>query len=119
MAFRHFILFFFILLIICILDYFYLGRPAIGIDDANISMNYAWHLSQGEGFVFNHGGERVEGFTSLLWVFIIRCFYAVSSHPEKLMMVFLLILTTFTVSLVFNELTREVSLRFPSFNRKK
>ncbi|MFL5773964.1 MAG: hypothetical protein ACJ75F_12440, partial [Flavisolibacter sp.] len=118
MAFRHFILFFFILLIITILDYFYLGRPAIGIDDANISMNYAWHLLQGEGFVFNHGGERVEGFTSLLWVLIIRCFYALSSHPEKLMMIFLLILTTFTVSLVFNELTRELSLRFPSFKRK-
>jgi len=32
--------FFLILLIITLVDFLYLGRPSIGIDDANIFMNY-------------------------------------------------------------------------------
>lgn len=35
-------------------------------DDTYISMRYAWNLAQGRGLVFNVG-ERVEGFTNLLW----------------------------------------------------
>ena len=35
-------------------------------DDAMISMRYAWNLAHGEGLVWNPG-ERVEGFTNLLW----------------------------------------------------
>lgn len=36
-------------------------------DDAMISMRYARHLAQGLGLVWNPGGERVEGYTNLLW----------------------------------------------------
>jgi hypothetical protein len=36
------------------------------IDDAYISFRYAHNLVEGEGLVFNPG-ERVEGFTNLLW----------------------------------------------------
>jgi len=44
--------------------------PSIGIDDANITQAYAQHLAQGLGYVYNAGGERVEGSTSLLWTVI-------------------------------------------------
>lgn len=37
-----------------------LGRPCIGVDDANITLVYARNLSRGHGFVYTPGGERVE-----------------------------------------------------------
>lgn len=46
-----------------------------GIDDAFISFRYARNLASGYGFVFNPGGERVEGFTNLLWVLILSLLY--------------------------------------------
>ena len=42
-----------------------LHNPLTGIDDANIYFVYARNLANGHGFVYNIGGERVEGFTSL------------------------------------------------------
>jgi arabinofuranosyltransferase len=45
-----------------------LGMPETGIDDADIFLVYARNFSEGHGFVYNIGGERVEGFTSMLWV---------------------------------------------------
>lgn len=46
------------------------GRSFIGVDDAEIYHVYMKHVSEGHGFVYNIGGERVEGFTSLLWTLI-------------------------------------------------
>ena len=118
MSLKHFFLFFFILLLITVVEFFYLGHPVVGIDDANISMNYAWHFSKGEGFVFNHGGERVEGFTSMLWVLVISGFYQLTSHPELMMMFFLLLLTTLSVSMVYHEVSRDVEQLHPAFFKK-
>ncbi|WP_425082774.1 hypothetical protein [Ruegeria profundi] len=42
-------------------------KPSIGFDDANITQVYARHLAEGHGYVYNIGGERVEGSTSILW----------------------------------------------------
>ena len=42
--------------------------PKLGIDDADITLVYARNISTGGGYVYNTGGERVEGSTSLLWV---------------------------------------------------
>jgi hypothetical protein len=42
-------------------------------DDAMISMRYAWNLSHGAGLVWN-AGERVEGYTNLLWTLIMALF---------------------------------------------
>jgi hypothetical protein len=44
-------------------------------DDAYISFRYAHNLVTGQGLVFNHG-ERVEGFTNFLWVFVLAPFEA-------------------------------------------
>lgn len=40
------------------------------VDDAFISFRYAWNLHDGNGLVFNPG-ERVEGFSNLLWVLLV------------------------------------------------
>jgi len=64
-----------------------LGAPTTGIDDANIFFVYARNFSAGEGFVFNRGGERVEGFTSLLWVLICSAGMAIAHDPEALLLV--------------------------------
>jgi hypothetical protein len=54
----------------------------VGIDDANIAMVYARNFTAGHGFVYNVGGERVEGFTSLLYVLIMATVFAISPFPE-------------------------------------
>jgi hypothetical protein len=37
------------------------GTPLVGYDDANIFFVYARNLVDGHGFVYNPGGEPVEG----------------------------------------------------------
>ncbi len=55
-------------------------KPSFGIDDANIYFVYMKHLATGHGFVWNIGGEKVEGFTSLLWTLIGAFFYRLSGE---------------------------------------
>lgn len=45
------------------------------LDDAYISLQYARNLAEGRGLVFNPG-ERVEGFSNPLWVFLLSAFGA-------------------------------------------
>jgi hypothetical protein len=50
--------------------------PIVGAEDANIFFRYARNLAEGHSVVFNPGGERVEGITSLLWLGIPAAVYA-------------------------------------------
>ena len=52
-------------------------------DDAMISMQYARNLADGNGLVWNAGGERVEGFSNPLWVFYMAVFHAFG-FPDRL-----------------------------------
>lgn len=61
------------------------GTSLVGYDDANIFFVYARNLVNGHGFVYNVGGERVEGFTSLLWLLICAAAWALSSRYEILL----------------------------------
>ncbi|WP_431215033.1 hypothetical protein ACQ86N_10045 [Puia sp. P3] len=110
---KHLVLFFLLLSVLTLVSYYYLGRPAPGIDDADIFLNYARRLAHGEGFVFNKGGERVEGFTSLLWVLVCSGFYHLTAHPETLIVVFQLILTSLTVTMVYQEVVKDVDTFAP------
>ena len=60
--------------------------PFIGIEDANIFFVYAMNIAGGHGFVYNIGGEKVEGFTSLLWVLICAFAFKISAYPELLLL---------------------------------
>lgn len=61
------------------------GTPLVGYDDANVFFVYARNLVGGHGFVFNAGGERVEGFTSLLWLLICSAARLVTPRFEFLL----------------------------------
>ena len=73
-------------------------HPSIGIDDANIYLVYMKHLAEGKGLVWNPGGERVEGFTSLLWTLGGALLYKISpAHITTLLLVLCFILSFFTL----------------------
>ena len=77
-----------------------LWRPRIGIDDANIFFVYARHLAGGHGLVYNIGGERVEGFSSLLWVLIGACAFRLSSAPEQMLLLLNVLLLSGTTIII-------------------
>ncbi len=52
-------------------------------DDAMISMRYAKNLAHGYGLVWNPVGERVEGFTNLLWVLYMALFHLLPIAASK------------------------------------
>ncbi|MFT7623265.1 MAG: hypothetical protein ACI9WU_002444 [Myxococcota bacterium] len=52
-------------------------------DDAFVSFRYAFNLVQGHGLVWNPG-ERVEGYTNLLWTLAIAAGMSVGLEPEPL-----------------------------------
>jgi len=114
---RHFAVIFVVLLIITAADFVYLGAPRVGIDDANIFLNYARHIANGDGFVFNTGGERVEGSSSMLWVLIESLFFLVSPKPELLIMTVLFLFTVLTVALMYEEVRHDVMALNESFGR--
>ncbi len=66
-----------------------------GIDDANIFFVYAKNLAEGNGLVYNAGGEPVEGFTSFLWVLILSLFY-LAGPMEVITLFFNLLLLSYT-----------------------
>jgi hypothetical protein len=74
-----------------------------GIDDANIYFVYARNLANGQGFVYNVGGEHVSGFTSLLWTLISALVFRVSTHPELVLLIINVIFLSLglAVALVF------------------
>ncbi len=85
-----------------------LGRPATGIDDADIFFVYARHLAEGHGLVYNIGGERVEGFTSLLWMLICAGLFRVTDHVEIPLYLFNLLIGTATVWICMRQVRRPV-----------
>lgn len=71
--------------------------PTIGFDDANITQVYGRHIAQGYGYVYNIGGERVEGSTSILWTLINVVAFLVTDRPEPFLAALCLGLTTLTI----------------------
>lgn len=76
-----------------------LRSPRAGVDDGNIFLVYGRNFADGFGFVFNTGGERVEGFTSLLWVLVCALAMWISRYPELLLLAFSTALLTSTAIL--------------------
>ncbi len=72
-----------ITLVMAALSWMLAGAPGIsGIDDAAITRSYSDNIANGHGFVYNIGGERVEGATSLLWTMIVVVPYLFDDNPE-------------------------------------
>lgn len=51
-------------------------------DDAYITFRFAQHFAQGQGLIWNIGGERVEGFTSFLHVLLLAIPIKFAVAPE-------------------------------------
>ena len=81
-----------------LLAWLLLGRPATGIDDADIFFVYAHNLADGHGFVYNVGGERVEGFTSLAWTLVCAATALMADALEKPLFVLNLLLGALAVA---------------------
>ena len=63
------------------------GRRYFGLfDDAMISMRYAWNFSHSQGLVWNPG-ERIEGYTNLLWTLLMSLFTTVLDKPGAVLAV--------------------------------
>lgn len=52
----------------------------VTVDDAFISLRYAWNLAEGLGFVFNPG-ERVEGYSNPSWTLLATAFLLLDIEP--------------------------------------
>ena len=81
-----------------------LHSPSTGIDDADIFLVYARNVSAGHGFVFNPGGDRVEGFTSLLWVLTCSAVVAATEHPEAVLLILCVVLLSAAVTMCLDSI---------------
>ena len=93
---RFAIIFFVVAIFSFIRWWFTYNHSLTGIDDANIFFVYAKNLAEGNGLVYNVGGETVEGFTSFLWVIILSLFY-LTGHMEVATLLFNLLLISYTL----------------------
>ena len=76
---------------------YFVHNPEIGIDDANITQVYAKNIADGFGYVYNQGGERVEGSTSWVWTILNTGFFLLNNDPEKLIAIFCYLIIVLTV----------------------
>jgi arabinofuranosyltransferase len=105
------LVYFFILFFISIMTFiawYCNGQSILGIDDANIYKVYMRNFANGDGFVYNINGERVEGFTSLLWT-LIGAFFIFFGFPLEIS---LLILSIFLVSFLLYEIVKFIQINF-------
>ncbi|MDP9313302.1 MAG: hypothetical protein M3R24_20865 [Chloroflexota bacterium] len=61
--------YFLLILLVFTVRCLYIDRDVV--DDAAISLSYARNVANGDGFVLNHGGERVEGYSNMLLVLLL------------------------------------------------
>lgn len=78
------------------------------VDDAYIAMRYARHFAEGKGLVYNIG-ERVEGYTSLLWVLMLAAAHKLGFRMIAAAQVLGIVLSGLALILVY----RVVSRRLP------
>lgn len=93
--------------------------PKFGMDDANITLNYAENIANGYGYVYFIGGEKVEGSTSLIWTLINALFFKFLDSPELFISIFSFFLTTIIVYQVLffsNVLSEKLSLNLNTSN---
>lgn len=107
----------FIYVVVCItLIGFLYHFPISGIDDANIYFVYMRNFAAGNGFVYNVGGERVEGFTSILWTLMGSCFFKLTTHIEFCLMVVNVLLLYVTLLIYVKIINQFIPVKKESTN---
>jgi arabinofuranosyltransferase len=100
---------------------YYTHYPLYGFDDANITQAYAQNIVNGHGYVYNIGGERVEGSTSILWTFVNVIAFLTTSPIEFLQLISVLVVVCIMVvsTLIIKEITNSTyatQINLISFN---
>jgi hypothetical protein len=93
---RILVLFIYVVLL-TVINWFLYGQSLRGIDDAGIYFVYMRNLVHHHGFVYNIGGEHVEGFTSLLWTLVGSFIYLFTDYPETLLVIINMLLLTYSL----------------------
>ncbi len=78
-------------------------RPRHGIDDANIFLTYAENLAAGEGITYARNAERIEGFTSTLWMLTGAAVFLVGGS-ERAMLILSVLLVILTQAVLLQAL---------------
>lgn len=94
-----------------LLYYFMYRLPLLGIDDANIYFTYMRNFADGLGFVYNPGGERVEGFTSILYTLIGSAIFLYTDKIEIVLFIINIIAVSYLIY--------KVSLFIENLNNRK
>ena len=81
------------------------GSPKVGIDDANIFFSYAENLAAGNGITYAHNPDRVEGFTSMLWMLICAFVFWIGGG-ESAVLVLSVVLTLLTQWILLSAIRR-------------
>ena len=102
-------------IVVCVLSigtwavYLLFDKPELGIDDARIFFVYGENIVEGNGIVFNSGGERVEGFTSPLWLFLVVAAHALFNRPDIYLLIFSLLILSAAISVLwYSEISRKL-----------
>ena len=89
--------------------YLLFEQPELAIDDARIFFVYGENISSGNGIVYNNGGERVEGFTSPLWLIFVTLGIAIFNSPDVWLLLFsMLTLSGAIAALWYFEVSRKL-----------
>ncbi len=83
------------------------------LDDAYITFRFAEHLANGQGLVWNVGGERVEGFTSLFHVVLLAVAIKVGIDPQPASIMIAIGAVLGTVLLIVQILRRQFGRLYP------
>lgn len=76
------------------------------LDDTFISLRYAKHLYEGQGIVYNPGGDRVEGYTNFLWMLLAAAHFPFTRFPEHFLLLYNRLFGVLIVAGVWWELRR-------------
>lgn len=99
----RYLVLFLITLGVCFLYWALYGFPLTGIDDAQIYFVYFKNFAEGQGFIYNYNGERVEGFTSLLWTLIGSAAYAITPQHFAYILLGLNVLLCYGTFVLFDK----------------
>ena len=99
-----------LVLVILIIAIIHITSFWIIVDDAFISFRYAKNLADGHGLVFNKG-ERVEGYTNLLWILFLTPFAYMNLDLAFVSRVSGLIFSMLTLLLITRFSMKELELK--------
>lgn len=111
---RFFLLTLFLVLIFTTVGFITYGYILTGIDDANITFVYSKNIANGHGFVYNIGGEHVEGSSTMLWTLIVAVLYKIFTYPNLAILTLNIAVITFGIGYLANTIWKTFQNRSKS-----